>query len=291
MALITVTDIVVLGCGLVILLLWLFLYMQGRKDRRLFEGLNDEDYPLHEMYFVGYCATQLLKINYKNKQARSLRRQLGSLYEPKYADYYLRVVYAQRYTMALTVMAFATPLYCISGSIALFVIMLIGGGAAYLYYGKATQDLINKKMDDILSDFSDVVSKLALLVNSGMILTDAWEKVSESANGMIYEEMRRSVVEMRHGVSTVDAFQKFGQRCMLLEIRRFTSTLIQGMVKGNRELSQMLTQQSVEVWELKKQLVKRKGELADSKLLLPMCLTFVGILIMVIVPIFSNLGV
>ena len=96
---------------------------------------------------------------------------------------------------------------------------------------------------------------------------------------------------MRNGTSSADAFQQFGQRCMLLEIRKFTSTLIQGILRGNRELSQMLTQQSAEVWELKKQMVKRKGELADSKLLLPMCLTFAGILIMVVIPIFSNLGV
>lgn len=291
MALITMKDAAVLIIGTAILALWLTLYIQGKKDRKLFENLNDEDYPFHEMYFVGYRAAQLLRVSYKTKQARNLRKQLGALYEPKYADYYLRVVYAQRFTMALTVMAFAAPLYCFSESLALFVCMLIGGGAAYLYYGKATQDLINKKKNDILSDFSDVVSKLALLVNSGMILTDAWEKVAEGTQGVIYEEMRRSVTEMRNGVSAVDALRQFGQRCMLLEIRKFTSTLIQGMIKGNRELSEMLTQQSTEVWELKKQLVKRKGELADSKLLLPMCLTFAGILVMVIIPIFSNLGV
>lgn len=291
MTLFKTTDIVILTAGLLILILWLVLYIQGRKDRGLFEGLNDEDYPFHEMYFVGYRATQILKINYKNKQARNLRRQLGALYEAKFADYYLRVVYAQRYTMALTVMAFAAPMYCLSGSTVMFIVILIGGVAAYLYYGKATQDLIAKKKEDILSDFSDVVSKLALLVNSGMIVTEAWEKIAESSEGTIYEEMKRSVVEMRNGTSSADAFQQFGQRCMLLEIRKFTSTLIQGILRGNRELSQMLTQQSAEVWELKKQMVKRKGELADGKLLLPMCLTFAGILIMVVIPIFSNLGV
>lgn len=290
MAVITITDLVILLCGLLILLIWILLFLQGRRHRKLFEGLNDKDYPFHEMYFVGYRAAQILKLNYKNKQSRMLRKQLGSLYEPKYADYYLRVVYAQRFTMALTVVAFAAPLYCFSESVGLFLLMLAGGPAAYWYYGKATQDLIKKKTDDILSDFSDVVSKLALLVNSGMILTDAWEKVSESSKGTIYDEMRRSVIEMRNGVSSSDAFQLFGQRCMLMEIRKFTSTLTQGLLKGNRELAVMLTQQSAEVWELKKQLVKRKGELADSKLLLPMCLTFAGILIMVVIPIFSNLG-
>lgn len=291
MALITLKDMIILGLGFFILLVWLFLYITGRRDRRLFEGLNDEDYPFHEMYFVGYRAAGLLGLKYKNKQARTLRKQLAALYEPKYADYYLRVVYAQRFTMALTVMAFAAPLYCMADNILMFPVMLVGGIAAYFYYGKATQDLIQKKMDDILSDFSDVVSKLALLVNSGMILPDAWARIAESSSGLIYDEMKRSLDEMRNGTSTVDALHQFGQRCMIQEIRKFTSTLIQGITKGNSELSLMLEQQSTEVWALKKQLVRRKGELADNKLLLPMCLTFIGIIIMVVVPIFTNIGV
>ena len=288
---ITITDIIILACGFVILCIWVVLWLQGRKYQELFDDLNDEDYPFHEMYCVGYRVTQILGLDYKNKQSRNLRKQLGALYEVKYADYYLRVVYSQRFTMALTVLAFAAPLYCISQSPLIFVLVLIGGIAAYIYYGKATLDLINKKKEDILSDFSDVVSKLALLVNSGMILTEAWERVAMSSKGLIYEEMQRSVIEMQNGISAVDAFINFGQRCMLLEIRKFTSTLIQGLEKGNRDLSQMLIQQSSEVWELKKQMVIRKGELADSKLLLPMLLTFAGILIMVVVPIFTNLGV
>lgn len=291
MAFITLTDIVVLGCGACVLLIWMLLYFQGKKDQGLFADLNDEDYPFHEMYFVGYRVTELLKMDYKNKKSRDLRKQLGSLYEPKFADYYLRVVYAQRITMALTVLAFAVPLYCLTENILMFFLMVAGAFAAYFYYGKATQDLIKKKTDDILSDFSDVVSKLALLVNSGMVLSDAWSKVAYSADGTIYKEMQRSVAEMQNGTSAVEAFRQFGQRCLLPEIKKFTSTLIQGQKKGNSELAPMLIQQSKEVWELKKQLARRKGELADSKLLLPMCLTFVGILIMVIIPIFSNLGV
>ena len=62
------------------------------------------------------------------------------------------------------------------------------------------------------------------------------------------------------------------------------------MVKGNDELVIMLQNQSSEVWNAKKQDVRRQGEKASSKLLIPMLFMFVGILIMVIVPIFSNLG-
>ena len=47
--------------------------------------------------------------------------------------------------------------------------------------------------------------------------------------------------------------------------------------------------QSAEVWEQKKQIVKRKGEKAANSLMIPVFLMFGGILIMVIVPIFANL--
>lgn len=287
---ITIVDIIVLACGAMILVVWFALYFKGKGNAALFEGLSDEDYPMHEMYFVGYEVTKILGLNYKNKRDRQLRKELCSLYEPKYADYYIRVVYSQRITMALILSAFAAPMYCLTQNLLMFVLMIAGSVGAYIYYGMATRELIKKKKDEFLSDFSNVVSKLALLVNSGMILTEAWSQVALSSERPIYAEMQRSVGEMQNGRSASDAINEFGQRCMLQEIRKFTSTLIQGLTKGNSELSSMLKQQSSEVWELKKQLIRRQGEAADSKLLLPMCLSFVGILIMIIIPIFSNLG-
>lgn len=288
---ITVTDVVVLVCGAVFLFVWMFLYLKGRENAALFDGLNDEDYPLHQMYFIGYEVTLLLRLDYKNKRDRQLRKELCSLYETKYADYYIRVVYAQRITMALTVLTFAAPLYCLTQNVMLFVLMIAGAVAAYIYYGATTKSLIDKKKEEYLSDFSDVVSKLALLVNSGMILTEAWSKVAFSSNAPIYIEMQRSVEMMQNGHAASDAINEFGQRCLLSEIRKFTSTLIQGIKRGNSELSPMLIQQSSEVWEIKKQTVRRKGELANDALLFPMILTFLGILIMIMIPIFANLGV
>jgi tight adherence protein C len=77
---------------------------------------------------------------------------------------------------------------------------------------------------------------------------------------------------------------------MMPEVKKFSSTLIQGLQKGNKELSIMLQQQSAEIWSLRKQNVRREGEKAASKLLAPMLIMFIGILIMVVVPIFTNLG-
>ncbi len=291
MSFISVTDIVIFTLGLAIYIFWLSMYFKGKKNEVLFQALDPSDYPMGDTYFVGYAITELLKLDYKNKTTRALRKKLSVLYEAKYVDYYIRVIYSMQYTMALTIACFAAPMYFLSGSPALFVILLAGSAAVYYYYGVSMDEKLKKREEQILSDFSEVVSKLALLVNSGMILGEAWEKVAFSGESTIYQEMRRSVEEMRNGTSAVNALYDFGQRCMLPEIKKFSTTLIQGITQGNKELAEMLTQQSKEVWDIKRQMVRRQGELANNKLLLPMCVTFVGILIMVMVPIFSNLGV
>ena len=291
MAILNGIDLVVLALGGVFLALWLVLFVRGRGNAWMFDQLEDEDYPVKDLYFVGFALIEKLDLSYKSKKDRRLRKELSVLYGEKYADYYLRVVYAQQTTMALTVLALAAPFYFFTeGNLLVFGAVLAGAVAAYYYYGTTTQAKITRRSERMISQFSDVVSKLALLVNSGMILRLAWERTAYSKEGEIYEEMRRSVVSMQNGAAETDALFAFGQRCMAPEIRKFSSTLIQGVTKGNSDLALLLTQQSKEVWEMKKQYVHRQGELANNKLLLPMCLTFVGILIMVIVPVFSNLG-
>lgn len=292
MKIISFMDIIVLAIGCGLLAVWMLLFLVGRKNDWMFEQLNEEDYPVKELYFIGFEVVQRLGLQFRSKRDRQLRKELTVLFGEKYTDYYIRVVYSQQITMALTVLTLAAPFYFFTeGNILVFIAILVGGGAAYYYYGTTTKDKIAKRSEKLLSDFSDVVSKLALLVNSGMILREAWEKAAYSKEGVIYDEMRRSIIEMQNGKAEVDALFSFGQRCMMPEIKKFSSTLIQGITKGNSDLASMLTQQSKEVWSLKKQYVHRQGELANNKLLMPMCLTFVGILIMVIVPVFSNLGV
>lgn len=287
---ITAADIVVFVLGLIILGVWLMLYFRGKKYEDLFVGLDPSDFPIGDTYFVGYMATELLNYQFNNKQARKLKRELTVLYEPKYADYYIRVIYSMQFTMALTVACLAAPLYFLTDTLFIFFFMLGAAGLAYYYYGVITEDKIKKRNDEMLSDFSEVVSKLALLVTSGMIMKEAWSRVADSGDRTIYQEMKKSIIEMDNGMSQEDALYLFGQRCMMPEIRKFASTLVQGLDQGNAELAPMLTQQSKEVWEIKKQLVRRAGELANNKLLIPMLLTFLGILIMIMVPIFANLG-
>lgn len=291
MAELGIFDFLMIAFGAVLLVVWLFFFVKGKKHNAMFEILEEKEFPFKEIYGMGYAVLETFKYNYKSKSDRKLRQQLEVLYGDKYCEYYLRVIHSQQITLAFTVFVLAFAFYGLTDEILASIIGFIFAGLAYYYSGTTISKKIIKRSDELLHDFSEVVSKLALLTNAGMILREAWQEVSERGNGIIYIEMRKAVNDMNNGVSEIDAIYSFGTRCIIPEIKKFTSTIIQGMTKGNSELTAMLQEQSKEVWQLKKQLVRREGEKAASKLLIPICIMFVGILIMILIPIFTNLGV
>lgn len=283
-------DIVIMSLGVVTFFIWLIFYFKGKQYNDMFEGIEEKEFPLREIYGLGYAVLETVKYKYQSKNDRKLRQALEILYSPKYCEYYLRVVRAQQISVSFTLLVLAFSLYGLVGDMSGFGVGVMFSALAFYYFGTEPSNKIKKRSDQLLSDFSDMVSKLALLTNAGMVLHDAWKEIAYGAEGELYKEMRLACDEMENGVSDIDAVYSFGNRCIIPEIKKFSSTVIQGILMGNAALSKMLQDQNAEVWMLKKQLVKRQGEKAASKLLIPVAIMFVGILIMIIVPIFTNLG-
>ena len=192
---------------------------------------------------------------------------------------------------SLTLLTLAAPMYGFANDIAAALVVVMFAAVAYYYFGTLTTEKIIKRSELLLSDFSEAVSKLALLTNAGMNLREAWREVSKAGDTELYQEMRITVNQMDNGMREPDAFYEFGIRCVIPEIKKLTSTIAQALVRGPKEVADTLQAQSKEVWATKKQTVRRKGETAASKLLIPMMLMLVGILVMVVIPIFANIGV
>ncbi len=286
----TFTDILVFAVGAVFLLMWLFFFLKGLKNAKLFDVLEEKEYPLKEIYFVGYEALNTVKYRYRSRKDRKLRKEISILYGEKYADYYLRVIHSQQVTMALSLIVLSFAMYGLADDILALLVVWMFAFAAYYYFGTVTGNKIMSRSEEMMGDFSEVISKLALLTNAGMIFREAWEEVAYTGDRALYLEMQASIDEMNNGYAEVDALFRFGTRCVVPEIKKFTSTVMQGITKGNSELSVMLQNQSKEVWNLRRQTIRRQGEKASSKLMIPIMIMFVGILVMILIPIFSNLG-
>jgi len=146
-------------------------------------------------------------------------------------------------------------------------------------------DLIKKRRSAIIKQFPNVVSKLALLVTSGMIMDRAWKEAAYSQETELYQEMRKTSKELDNLVSPELAYSAFINRCNTKESAKLASAIMQNLSKGNAEIGKLLKDMAREAWQERRHTAKRDAEKANSKLMIPTMMLFLAILVMLMVPI------
>jgi len=158
---------------------------------------------------------------------------------------------------------------------------------AYAMYDELG-DLVRKRQKSISREFPNVVSKLALLVTSGMIMDRAWKETSYSGDTELYLEMRKTSQELDNLVSPETAYSNFINRCNTKESAKLASAIMQNLSKGNAQIGKLLKGMAREAWQERRHTAKRDAEKANSKLMIPTMLLFLAILVMLMVPVAMN---
>ena len=288
-----VLNIIFLALSLFSGLSFIFLLLTSGEFEEYIKPLDKKEFMMPEIYGVGFKIMKMFKFEFKNREANQLRENAAILYGERYADYYMRVMYAQRISIIYLCFAVGCGIYALAegtDKLLLLALALVMCGTLYYYFMKLPASKVKDRSIRFMDEFPNAVSTIALLVNSGMILREAWREVSMSAETELYLEMRKVNEDIDNGVAEVDALYNFGNRCVTPEIKKFTAFIVQGLEKGSRDLAVALRNQTDELWELKKQNILKRGELASSKLMIPLMVMFIGILIMVMGPIMTNLG-
>lgn len=157
----------------------------------------------------------------------------------------------------------------------------------YALYDEVS-DQTNKRRAAIARQFPNVVSKLALLVTSGMIVDRAWKETAYSQDLELYREMQKTSEELDNLVSPEAAYSAFITRCNTKETAKLASAIMQNLSKGNAEIGTLLKEMAREAWLERRHGAKRDSEKAKSKLMIPTMLLFLAILVMIMVPVVIN---
>lgn len=158
---------------------------------------------------------------------------------------------------------------------------------AYAMYDEVN-DQAAKRRAAISRQFPNTVSKLALLVTSGMIMDRAWRETAYSQDLELYREMQRTAEELDNLVKPEAAYGGFINRCNTKETAKLASAIIQNMSKGNAEIGRLLQEMAKEAWLERRHMAKRDSEKANSRLMIPTMLLFLAILVMLMVPVAIN---
>lgn len=276
----------------VLMLAWCYLLISGSgRFNHFIEPLSNKKYLLKSLLPIGFRILEIMNYGYQSLADKKRLMECKVIYGERFGEYYLRVNMAEKVTyVSLCIVftpilgpMFGNPVWCLFGLFAAFVLCR--------YADSKITDIISKREDEITRDFADMVSKMALLINAGMITREAWEQISDTGGGTLYEEMRTTTIDMRNGMSEIDAYIAFGTRCNVQFVKKFISMLAQNLSKGNKEIVEFLKKESIVCWEEKKHLVRRQGEAAANKLMIPLGMILIGIFVMILVPIVSNLNI
>lgn len=263
-------------------LLFLVFAIKAKKYDEYIEGLEGSDYPFKEIYPIGFVMQDFGVFKLKGSVYNKFLLQAKLLYEPQYAEYYAKLTWAQVLSFSFLVLTAGFSIAALFNSIFLAIAGVIVAGVFGYYFMFLLKNKLDDRQSAAIEELPEIVSSMALLMNAGMVLNDAIERVAYSNDGKIYNLLKKVCENVTSGgVPLPEALYEFASESNSPEVRKFTTSLVQGLDKGNKDLCDFLTAQSVEMLSLKKQHMLQKGEEAASKLLAPIGIIFVAVIIMI----------
>lgn len=176
-----------------------------------------------------------------------------------------------------------------SGYLLLLVLIAIG----FLYWGsgRELERKLEQRKRELLLDYPEIVNKLSLYMGAGMTIRNAFTKMGEDYKKQqkerrryVYEEILIACNELQSGRSESEVYDHFGKRCQVPAYMKLSTLLSQNIRKGSNDLLFMLRQEADSAFAERKNLAKKLGEEAGTKLLLPMMMMLCIVMVIIMIP-------
>ncbi len=179
------------------------------------------------------------------------------------------------------------PLYlCLAGVVLAVCIVLL--------HRQQVEESYRERALQLQAEYSRIVSELAILLHCGLPVRACWQRMTaeyqaekaSDQNRFSYalEEMQLTYRQMTGGMPESTAYLAFGNRCGLYEYRRLGMLLEQTVRQGSRGLMSLLENEAVWAMEQRKNLARKRGEEAGTKMMLPMFMMFGVVVAVIMVP-------
>ena len=139
--------------------------------------------------------------------------------------------------------------------------------------------------NDINLSLPNLLTKLSLLIDSGINYRSSIEIIVEKGQGTLYKELRLVKNLIDNGKDETEAYMSLAKISEDILVKKFISLIIQNIYKGSEDFSKSLKDLKRESLIQKKNYILEQSQKASQKLLFPNLLIFLGIMIMVMVPI------
>lgn len=152
---------------------------------------------------------------------------------------------------------------------------------------------VERRERQMLLDYPQIISKFVLYLGAGLSIRSTFTRLGEAyqkgreegkEERGAYEEILRVCRELSSGVPETEAYARFGQRCRSRQYARLSTLLTQNLRKGNQELLSVIQQEAQASYEERRNMARKLGEEAETKLLLPMIMMLTITMLIIIIP-------
>lgn len=173
----------------------------------------------------------------------------------------------------------------------ILLITLIGAFTTYHNRNAGLTKTENAAKESVLRELPEFVNKLVLLLNAGLILSNAFNKIVSDferfrggENNYFYGQLIHIMMKCKETNGSVQVeIRSFAVRTGVVEFMRLSNIISDSMIKG----SDLMTQLKLEgdsLWAARRKQMEEKGKIAETKLTFPLVILLLVLLMITIAP-------
>lgn len=172
----------------------------------------------------------------------------------------------------------------ITGSITGFTFILMI--CLFVVFNENNKKKIKKREEELKNGYTEFVGRFVILLGAGLSISAVWKKLEAgfSSNKSLSEEIRLTLKETSNGKTEREAYENFGKRIGGTQYAKFVSIINQSIKLGSGQLLNRLEAEAEAAMFERRNMAKVMGEVADTKLLMPMMLQLVLIMLVIMIP-------
>ena len=179
----------------------------------------------------------------------------------------------------------------------LFLLAAITSVVVFFLLDRDLEQKNEERKMEMRKEYPGLVNRMSLYMEAGMTIRGAFLRigseyaVGERAENPLAIQLAIACNNLQSGVSEAVVYEAFGRRTGTQEYTRFCSILSQSLKKGSVEICSRLRQEGEQAMEEGLRFQKKRGEEAETKLLLPMMIMMAMVMLLIMIPAFSGMEI
>ena len=171
-----IVKLICMVLGTVLAVLFILFTLRGRKEDWRIEGVPQKEFSDKELWAAGFAMQKLPVFSMDSAVGKKMMSASAILHPEnggRFVEYWARLYWARTLSMSLLVLALAFCASVFMDGYMVFVVLIAGVAMVAVIYSNGANEMSNqlkKRSEECMMEFTNVVSKLTLLMNCGMIL-------------------------------------------------------------------------------------------------------------------------